>query len=90
MCGFDWKRVCFRQQKSHALQCIRFLVENNFLQDLGKKPLMFPCESEGEEEQEQVQDLAGSESDDERSENQAEMKSKTSSESEDNDSVQDQ
>eukprot|EP00210_Caulerpa_lentillifera_P000145 g140.t1 len=40
-----------RQNKSHALQCIRFFVENNFLQDLGKKPLVFPCESEGEEEE---------------------------------------
>ncbi|KAK9815260.1 hypothetical protein WJX72_000809 [[Myrmecia] bisecta] len=31
-----------RRDRSHLLQCLRFLVDNNYLLDLGKKPLVFP------------------------------------------------
>jgi len=32
-----------RQEHSHLLQCFRFLVNNNFLQDLGTQALVFPA-----------------------------------------------
>ncbi|KAL3139054.1 hypothetical protein ABBQ32_005852 [Trebouxia sp. C0010 RCD-2024] len=31
-----------RKDHSHLLQCFRFLVNNNFLQDVGSKPLVYP------------------------------------------------
>lgn len=31
-----------RKDHSHLLQCFRFLVKNNFLQDVGAKPLVYP------------------------------------------------
>ena len=31
-----------RAEHSRLLQCMRFIVANNFLQDVGSKPLQFP------------------------------------------------
>lgn len=33
-----------RAEHSRLLQCMRFLVANNYLQDVGFKPLQFPPE----------------------------------------------
>ena len=33
-----------RAEHSRLLQCMRFLVANNFLQDVGSKPLLYPPE----------------------------------------------
>ena len=33
-----------RAEHSRLLQCMRFIVANNFLQDVGSKPLQFPAE----------------------------------------------
>ena len=34
--------IWIRRDKSYVLQCIRFLAENRFLEDIGKAPLIFP------------------------------------------------
>lgn len=39
-----------RRDNSYILQCFRFLVENNFLQDLGTVPLVFPEDAAEKEE----------------------------------------
>lgn len=33
-----------KQEQSSLLQCLRFIVNNNFLQDMGAKPLIFPSD----------------------------------------------
>lgn len=36
-----------QRMRSHLLQALRFLVSNNFLQDLKTKPLVFPADGAG-------------------------------------------
>ena len=40
-----------RAEHSRLLQCMRFLVANNFLQDVGSKPLLYPPEAPSAAEQ---------------------------------------
>ena len=40
-----------RAEHSQLLQCMRFLVANNFLQDVGSKPLLYPPEASSAAEQ---------------------------------------
>ena len=40
-----------RAEHSRLLQCMRFFVANNFLQDVGSKPLLYPPEPPSATEQ---------------------------------------